>query len=347
MAYDPNAFPGEITAGGPRPGSSAVGASGWPSYELSDPSAGWEADPELKFPRGRKAVATIAVMAVLIGAVTGAGVLEAENLHSVPASAAGVTPPKKVATPPAPTATASQMVNSVSPSIVTVTAASGNQTPDAGTGMIITSTGQVLTNNHVIDGATVITVALDGSTTQLPATLVGADPDRDVALLQITDQSGLPAVTFADSSRVQVRDSVVAIGNPLALGDGPSVTSGTISALNRQITTGDGTGRSTEILTGMFETDATIDAGNSGGALLDASGQVIGMNTAVADPTGGTSAQNLGFAIPSNQLQSLVSGLRSGGDGSQTDPGPSGSGSTGSDPYGGYGSSGGDGGLAF
>jgi putative serine protease PepD len=241
-----------------------------------------------------------------------------------------------------------QIVQSVSPSIVAVTATNGNQAQEAGTGMIITSTGQVLTSNHVIDGATVITVALHGSTTQLPATLVGADPDRDVALLQLTNQSGLPAVTFADSSHVQVGDAVVAVGNALAPGGSPSVTSGVVSALNRQITAGDSAGSATQTLTGLLQTDAAVNPGDSGGALVNSSGEVIGMNTAIAGSTGGTSAGSIGFALPSNQLESLVSGLRSGGDGSQANRGaPAPGSSAGTDPYGGYQSPGGYDGLAF
>ena len=225
-------------------------------------------------------------------------------------------------------------MKSVSPSIVAVTATNGNQAAKAGTGMIITSTGQVLTNDHVIDGATDITVALNGSTTQWPATLVGADPDRDVALLQITNQSGLPAVTFADSSQVQVGDTVVAVGNALAPGGTASVTSGVVSALNRQIAAGDSAGSATETLTGLLQTDAAINPGDSGGALVNSSGEVIGMNTAIAGSSGGTSGGSIGFAIPSNQLESLVSGLRSGGDGSQANLGATGAGSSaGSDPY--------------
>src|SRR5665213_2616841 len=198
-------------------------------------------EPAAKAPRVRKGVATLAVMALLVGAVTGAGVLEAANLHSIPDStAAAATPPIKVAgTTSSSAATVSQIVKSVSPSIVAITATNGTQSQGQGTGMIITSTGEVLTNNHVIDGATTITVALNGSTTQLPTLLVGADPGKDVALLQITNQSGLPAVTFGNSSRVQVGDSVVAIGNALAPGDSASVTSGTVAALNRRITAGD------------------------------------------------------------------------------------------------------------
>ncbi|MGB7051869.1 MAG: trypsin-like peptidase domain-containing protein, partial [Acidimicrobiales bacterium] len=201
----------------------------------------------------------------------------------------------------------------------------------------------VLTNDHVIAGAESVTVALDGSTQQLSATVVGADPDKDVALLQIQGQSGLPTVTFGDSSGVQVGDQVVAIGNALALGDSPSVTSGIVSALNRTITAGDSSGGGTETLNGMIQTDAAINPGNSGGALLDSSGEVIGMNTAAAGTTSdGTSAEDIGFAIPSSELESLISGLRSGGDGSQSSLGSSGSSGSSGNGSGGYGGDGGD-----
>jgi S1-C subfamily serine protease len=209
--------------------------------------------------------------------------------------------------------------------------------------MIITSTGEVLTNNHVIDGAASVTVALDNSTKQLPATVIGADPDKDVALLQIQNVSDLPVVTFGNSSKVQVGDEVVAIGNALALGDNASVTSGIVSALGRQVTAGDSSGSGSETLNNMIQTDAAINPGNSGGALLNSSGEVIGMNTAAAGTTSdGTSAQNIGFAIPSSELESLISGLRSGGDGSQSSLGTSGSssgsGSNSGSGSGGYGS---------
>jgi putative serine protease PepD len=303
MAYYPSHLTGGTAGGVP-------GAGRWPGGE-----------PAAKPFRVRKAVATLAVMAVLVGAVTGAGVLEAENLHSVPmtSSAAVGAPPVtggRAASPSA--ATFAQMVKSASPSMVAVFATDGSQSQDEAAGMIITRTGEVLTNDHVVDGATTITVALDGSTTQLPATLIGADPDKDVALLQITNQNGLPAVFFGDSSKVQVGDPVVAIGNPLAPGDEGSVTSGTISALDRPMTAGDRAETSTETLTDMLQTDAAINPVNSGGALLNSSGEVIGMSTAAAGSTAGTSTQNTGFAIPSNQLVSLLAGLRSGGDGSQS-----------------------------
>ena len=269
----------------------------------------------------------VVALAVLVGGVAGAG-LSGLARHDATSVSAAAAPPIRVAANTSGSASISQIVKSVSPAIVSITADDGGGSGDEGTGMIITSTGEVLTNNHVIDGAASVTVALDNSTKQLPATVIGADPDKDVALLQIQSVSDLPVVTFGNSSKVQVGDEVVAIGNALALGDNASVTSGIVSALGRQVTAGDssGSGSGSETLNNMIQTDAAINPGNSGGALLNSSGEVIGMNTAAAGTTSdGTSAQNIGFAIPSSELESLISGLRSGGDGSQSSLGTSGS----------------------
>ncbi len=288
----------------------------------------------------------MAVAAVLVGGVAGAGIVEVTG-HGAAASPVVGAGPVKVAGSAA-TESVAQIVKSVDPAIVSITATDGDSSEDEGTGMIISSSGEVVTNNHVIDGATTITVALDGSSTQLPATLVGTDPDQDVALLQIAGQTGLPTVTFGGSGQLQVGDPVVAIGNALALGDSESVTTGIVSALDRQVTAGDSSGGGSETLNGMIQTSAAINPGNSGGALLDSSGHVIGMNTAAAGTTpDGTSAEDIGFAIPSNTIESLLAGLRSGGDGSQdtiSGSGSSGSGSSGSasagEGTGGYGSDG-------
>ncbi len=139
--------------------------------------------------------------------------------------------------------------------------------------MIITSNGEVVTNNHVIAGATTITVTLYGSLKALPATLVDTDPTNDVALLQIDGQSNLPTVTYGNSDNVQVGDAVVAIGNALGLSAGtPTVTQGIISAKGRSVQASDSSGNTTENLTNMFQTDAAINPGNSGGPLVDSSG---------------------------------------------------------------------------
>ena len=187
-----------------------------------------------------------------------------------------------------------------------------------GTGMIVTSSGEVITNNHVIAGATSISVTLNGSSKSYTAKLVGADATDDVALLQIQGVSGLPTVTFGDSAKVQVGDSVVAIGNALALGSSPTVTTGIISAEDRTITAENDSG-GTETLHGLFQTDAAINPGNSGGPLVDSAGDVIGMNTAGASESAdGTSSQDIGFSIPSNEIVSLLSSLEAGGTGSSS-----------------------------
>ncbi len=199
----------------------------------------------------------------------------------------------------------------VSNSIFGGGSASGVQ-EDQGTGMIITPNGEVVTNNHVISGATTITVTLFGKTTSMPATLVDTDPTNDVALLQITGASNLPTVNYGNSDNVQVGDAVVAIGNALGLQAGsPTVTQGIISAKGRTVQASSSSGTGTETLTNMFQTDAAINPGNSGGPLVDSSGKVIGMNTAVAsDSTGTTQAQNIGFAIPSSKINQLLPGAQ-------------------------------------
>jgi S1-C subfamily serine protease len=178
-----------------------------------------------------------------------------------------------------------------------------------GTGMIVTSSGDVVTNDHVVAGARSITVTRPGSSTTHRATLLGADRADDIALLRIEGASGLPTVTFGDSSTVQVGDPVVAIGNALGLGGSPTVTSGIISAENRQVTASRDDG-GTETLGGMLQTDAAINPGNSGGPLVDSAGQVVGMNTAGAGTSSdGSSAQDIGFAIPSNRISAVVDRL--------------------------------------
>ncbi len=192
---------------------------------------------------------------------------------------------------------------------------SGGTVEDQGTGMLLAG-GQVLTNNHVISGATAITVTVYNQTSALAATVIGADAHDDAALLQITDPPpDLHAITFGDSRDLQVGDALVAIGNALGLSAGtPTVTSGIVSALGRTVQAGDTGSGSTETLNNMIQTDAAINPGNSGGPLVDSSGDVVGMNTAVASSSGdNASAQNIGFAIPESSLQTLIPQLRQGG----------------------------------
>ncbi len=207
------------------------------------------------------------------------------------------------------------LVRQVSPSVVSIDV-KGAAGEDQGTGMIISAGGLVVTNNHVIANAVsggTITVTRTGSSTALPATLVGTNSVDDVALIRIDNMSGLPTVTFGNSNLLAAGDSVVAIGNALGLAAGtPTVTQGIVSALGRTVTAGD-SATNTETLDNMIQTDAAINPGNSGGPLLDSAGAVIGMNTAVAGTLpDGTNAQNIGFAIPSATILSLLKALKAG-----------------------------------
>ncbi len=207
----------------------------------------------------------------------------------------------------------------VDPAVVDITSNLTNGTA-AGTGMVITAAGQVLTNNHVIQGATFITAQIGGTGKKYRATVVGADPADDVALLQLQGvTSNLTTISVGDASKVAVGDPVVALGN--ALGQGDSTAAGSVVAVGQTITATDDTGANAETLTNLIQVDANVQPGDSGGPLIDATGKVIGMDTA-ASTSGrgfrfrGTSAQ--GFAIPIDTAMSIVQQLRNGGGAPQT-----------------------------
>ncbi|MGE3621751.1 MAG: S1C family serine protease [Acidimicrobiia bacterium] len=179
----------------------------------------------------------------------------------------------------------------------------------AGTGIVIDD-GLVLTNAHVVAGATSITVTLDGQDAPRTATVVGADTARDIAVLRVADAEGLVPVAIADSGTTAVGDPVIAVGNALALEGSLTVTQGIVSALDRSIQTEDG------VLDGLVQTDAAISSGNSGGPLVNAKGEVVGINTAVAASSGGVQASNVGFAISIDQALDVAARLAGGSSGS-------------------------------
>jgi S1-C subfamily serine protease len=294
----------------------------------ADPTAplGVAADPaagsSTRRPGRLRSWLPVAVVAALIGGAIGAGVTAVAD-HSSNNGAGNVTVNESNAVPGAAVlsgdVTIPELVNHVIPAVVSIDVKSGTD-EDEGTGMIITSDGEVVTNNHVIELYTedgdqgTITVTEYGQVKPLPTTLVGYDQTKDLALLKINNVSNLKTVTFGDSSKAVVGDAVVAIGNALGLAAGtPTVTQGIVSALGRSVTAG-GEGTQTETLQNMIQTDAAINPGNSGGPLIDTSGQVIGMNTAVAGTTSdGTSSQNIGFAIPIAQVEASLPELQKGG----------------------------------
>ena len=309
--------------GTPREQAPFGGPSG---FDWLPPSPPPPAPPRAGAP-GQRILLVVAVVAALVGAAAGAGVSQAFGGGNGTTVVENFTPNSSVINERP--ADIQGILAKVMPSVVTIAAFSTSsggggtfpfgggggavQQESQGTGMIITSGGEVVTNNHVISGAGRITVTLNGSTRALTATVVGTDPSDDVALLQVQGVSNLPTVRFANSSKVKVGDGVVAIGNALGLQGGPTVTAGIISAEDRGLTAQDPSTGQQITLTNMLQTDAAINPGNSGGPLVNSSGQVIGMNSDEATNAGDATAQNIGFAIQSNTITSLLPQLRKGG----------------------------------
>ena len=199
------------------------------------------------------------------------------------------------------------VADKVSTAVVNINTTLAGGGEAAGTGIVLTSDGTVLTNNHVIDGATDIEVEIGASGTLKPAKIVGYDTTDDVAVIKIKNVSNLKTATLGDSSRVAVSDSVIAIGNALGKGGSPTVTTGIVAALNQIITAGDAAGGSSETLHGMIQIDAPIQPGDSGGPLVNTAGEVIGINTAAASAGGfRQSSSNVAFAIPINNAKAIA-----------------------------------------
>ncbi|MEV6635318.1 trypsin-like peptidase domain-containing protein [Actinoplanes sp. NPDC051470] len=251
-------------------------------------------------------VAGGAALLALIGGGGVAGGVIADRYTATEAAAATPTAAGGAATPIVNSGTTSNLAAvaaKVSPSIVTVLV-DGARSSSLGSGVILNADGLVLTNNHVIAssaGSTVSVRLADGRT--VPAKVVAADATHDLALVRATDVSGLTPATFATGDPVAVGDTVLAFGAPLGL-EG-TVTSGIVSALDRKVDTGE------EALTGLIQTDAAINEGNSGGALVDTSGHVIGINVAIATAgDGSTGSVGVGFAIPSGTVTEVVKRLQ-------------------------------------
>lgn len=253
--------------------------------------------------------AAVVVVAGMVGA--GAGATTAEFVSDPAASAASDTAVQQ-ADIGAAKLDVPALLARVLPGVVSIQTANAAGGQGAGTGMVISPAGEVLTNWHVVEGSTSITVTRYGTTKALQAGLVGAVPAQDLALLQIEGARDLPAVTLGDSAAAPVGSAVIAVGNALGLSPGtPTVTEGIVSATGRTVTTSShGRERSLEA---MLQTDAAINPGNSGGPLFDAAGSVIGVNTAVAAGSGETVAQGIGFAIPIDHAKDLLPEMRKGG----------------------------------
>lgn len=182
----------------------------------------------------------------------------------------------------------------------------------AGTGIVLSSDGYVLTNNHVISGATSISVTDIGNGQKYTATVVGYDRTHDVAVIKLQGASGLRTAALGNSSRVAVGETVVGLGNAGGVGGTPSSAAGQVTALGQSIKAADESNGTTEQLTGLIQTDCNIQPGDSGGALVDSSGQVLGMDTAASTGFSFQTQGNQGFAIPIDQAVSIADQIRAG-----------------------------------
>ncbi|MGC1287305.1 MAG: trypsin-like peptidase domain-containing protein, partial [Streptosporangiaceae bacterium] len=267
--------------------------------------------------RRRRLAMTASVAAV--GLAVGAGAVYAMEGTSIAAMTSAST-----------ALSTSQIASRVDPGLVDIVSTLGYQSAEAaGTGLVVTSSGEVLTNNHVIDGATSIKVTDIGNGRTYTATVVGYNKTDDVAVLQLQGASGLSTASFGNSSDVTAGDKVVALGNAGGKGGTPSVAAGRVTALNQAITASDEGSGNSENLTGMIETNANIQPGDSGGSLVNAEGQIIGMDTAASSssemsspfgssPSGQSSSsssaqsQTQAFAIPINRALSIASEIEAG-----------------------------------
>jgi S1-C subfamily serine protease len=285
-------------------------------------------------------IAAVAIVAAAIGGGTAYGIQELTGNDTVASSSTSTT-----VVPSSQKGTVAGVAKAVSPSIVEISADS-NAGSSTGSGVIITSGGEIVTNNHVVAGASQIKATTsDGKS--YTAKVVGTDSKKDLALIKLENASGLKAATLGDSAGIQVGDQVVAIGSPEGLSG--TVTSGIISALDRDVTVpteqgqdqgqqqwgqGQGggdqwpfefggrqfngdTGSDTTTYKAL-QTDASLNPGNSGGALIDMNGNIIGINSAMYSPTSQASSSSdagsvgLGFAIPINTVKADLAKLRAG-----------------------------------
>ena len=218
---------------------------------------------------------------------------------------------------------ANAIANKVDPGLVDVNTTLGYQQEQAaGTGIVLSSNGVVLTNNHVINGATSVSVTDIGNQKTYTASVVGYDRTGDIAVLQLHNASGLQTANLANSSNVSVGEDIVGVGNAGGTGGTPSAAGGTVTALNQSITASDQGDGTSEQLSGLIETNANIQPGDSGGALVNTSGEVVGVDTAASSGTsfqfnGGQSSGNQGFAIPINTALSIARTIEA-GNGSST-----------------------------
>lgn len=268
-------------------------------------------DESGRSPRRRFGVVLVAAVFGLFGGVIGTYIAQDTNLvdlqgndssSQITSAPVVVSSGENELTDSAIAKVAARLANSVVTISTTVSDDFGGGR-GVGTGVVLTSDGQILTNAHVVEDASEVVVRFAGETEPRVAKILASDLGNDLALLKI-DATGLVAATFAKPGSVQIGDAVIAIGYALALDGGPTVTSGIVSALKRTIETDSGA------LNSLIQTDAAISSGNSGGPLVNLKGEVVGINTAVARGDSTSAANNIGFSISVDEVLIVIEQLR-------------------------------------
>jgi S1-C subfamily serine protease len=301
---------GGYGSGGSEGGYGSEGSGGSGSGGFG--SGGWDPGPAPRRRRHLLVYLTVAAVAAVIGAGLTVAFSGSGSSATAGASSSDVPSPHNNQASSGPELNQATVERKVKPGLVDITSTLTYASETAeGTGMILSPSGLVLTNNHVIDGATEVTVKLaDNSSQSYTARVVGYDSTDDVALLKLTGASGLATVSFGNSSQVRVGIPVLALGDAEGKG-GVTPALGAISALNRSIQASDEGSNTTEDLNHMLETNAQIQQGDSGGALANNAGQVIGMVTAANTEAGGQPGGTMGFAIPINTALKIAGEIAS------------------------------------
>ena len=277
----------------------ASSTSGQPPFAGPAPEGTGAKQPR----RGTALVVALALGAGLLGGAAGAGVVSALDDDESPAVTSSIDP-EPSGQQASTLSDVEDVAAQVLPSVVSIAVRGGPQGPGTGSGVVISPDGQILTNNHVVEGGDDLSVTFHDGTTA-SATIVGTDPITDLAVIQAEDVSGLAAVELGSSDDLQVGQQVVAIGSPFGL-EG-TVTTGIVSALERPVSAGGTSGGAAVI--DAIQTDAPINPGNSGGPLVNMSGQVVGINSAIYAPSAQGGSVGLGFAIPIDQARPIVDEL--------------------------------------
>jgi S1-C subfamily serine protease len=286
-------------------------------HQLSPPYPAAQSVAAPVKPRSNYTGRLVAAIVVAVVLATGGGIAIGWDLARIISSHNAAQAQIKTVAPatnPTGTLSLSAIANKVDPAVVdvntTIQTSSGSGQA-AGTGLILTPSGDVLTNNHVVDQSTSITVNIQGRPGSFAADVIGVDPSADIAVIHIENVSGLPTVTLANSSSVRIGDSVVAIGNALGLGGAPRATQGSVTALDQSITASEN-GSNSEQLSGMIQADTEISPGDSGGALVNSAGQVVGVITAGEVAGFRTNTSTVAYAIPSSTAVGIANRILAG-----------------------------------